>query len=181
MKKILTALFILTFTLGGITLFAQQGPGKKMHGKKMHQMQMPGMGMHLWMQDKLLETIGVDEKTRTAIRGMMIAFEKDMLDLHYHFTEERLALQKEMLKPNFDETKVKNIIKKMGELRKDQLVKAEFRKLDMLKMLSLEQRKQLYEQITIARTSFMQKMSGPHSGRGPGNQGGHYQPVNFDE
>jgi Spy/CpxP family protein refolding chaperone len=137
-KSILTLLSLL---LVSGSLFARGG-GK--HGSKMMGGDGREMGFGMPMMEVALEEIGVSKEIRAKIREMMFDFKKEMIDFQKDYVTKRIALKDEIQKASFDEAKIKTLIKELAELRKEQMIKMEFKKLETMKLLSVEQRKKLY-------------------------------------
>jgi len=153
MKK-LTIFMLIIFS--ALFLFAGKGHGRG-HGRHHGKM---GGGMRFWMNEKVLEQIGVDEKVRKTIRTEAHNLKKKIMDIGFQIREENIANRDEFKKENPDRKKIENSIEKIAELKKQQtLIMSKF-KVKVLFMLTPDQRRKAIDMLQKRKKRFMKNMMG---------------------
>lgn len=180
MRKYIATVLMLTF-IAGIGLYAQKkemGPGHKKGPGQHHQMGGNGMGMGLgFINDFFLEKIGVNEENRKKIREIQHSLKKEMMDMQFQMHEKMLTMKKEFEKTELDEAKLKEIANEVAEMRKQQHLKIELNKIEIMKLLTVEQRKELGKYAVERMEHFKQKMkenmgrSSPNNKKNIGKEG----------
>ncbi len=157
-KTILIALSLLVASMG----FAQkpqrlksQEDRQHKHGAREH-----GPGKHAefgFMRSSLLKEIGVDDATIEKIKTLMQDMRKETLSSQTEIKKKHLELRKELLEKNLNEGKIKTLITEQAELRKQQLIEVEIKKLELIKLLTPEQRDSLFKELEKERKNFFKR------------------------
>jgi len=173
-KQILLA---VVFSLLAIAAFAKKG-GMGGYGMGDHG---PGDGHMGMMFERILEDAGVSTDIRIKIQGILLEMKKEVMDMQYQIYQKRTLMREEMMKDNLDESKFKKMVEEIAEIRKTQQIKVEMRKFEMIKLLTPEQRKKVFEFfIENGPKGFKEKGKGKGKGYGPGGKGGPYSMMMDD-
>ena len=156
MKKV--TLFIILL-LAGSLLFAQ-GHGRSGGGNKgsKNKRNKGNKGMHMFMNDRLLEEAGVSEDVRAEIRKARYGVEVKVKDLHFKINELRISSRKEMQKDSLDITKLKTTNANIADLHKQQMLLMGNFRIDQLSKFTVEQRKKITDLMKEKRQRFMKRM-----------------------
>lgn len=149
MKKVLIAtMIVLAFSL----VLARGGHGRRGRGH--------GRGGHgrMWMNEAVLEDIGVKESVRTEIRKMMYEAKKRAMDNGFKVRELKLQMKKEFEKSSPSKAVLKNLAEKIAEIKKQQILIMEKSKIDIMFKLTVDQRKQIMQHMMNNKRRFMKRM-----------------------
>lgn len=152
MKKV--TLFIILL-LAGSLLFAQGpggGGGKKGRGHK------KSKGMHMFMNDRLLEEAGISEAVRADVRKARHEVELKVKDLHFKINELRILSRKESQNDTLDIQKLKKTNASIADLHKQQMLLMGNFRIDQLSKFTVEQRKKIMSLMKDKRKRFMKRM-----------------------
>jgi len=156
MKKSMAIIILLALTAG--MGFAQKGQRmmskEGMRGSEERKERMAHFG---WMRDAMLEEIGVAEAVRVQIREMMAEMRKEAMDTQFQIGEKHREMRKELTAKELNEAKIKTLIQEMAELRKTQAIQMETRKLELIKLLTPEQREKLFTALEKGRKDFFER------------------------
>ncbi|HCL55982.1 MAG TPA: hypothetical protein DHW82_03115 [Spirochaetia bacterium] len=169
-RQIFLAVF---FSVLAVTAFAKKGG---MNGYEMG-------GGHMEMRfERILEEAGVSSDVRIKIQGILLEMKKEVMDMQYQIYQKRTSMREEMMKDQIDEGKIKKLIEEIAEIRKNEQIKVEMKKLETIKLLTPEQRKKVFEFFAKNEPKGMKEkdMKGKGKGYGPGGKGGPYSMMMDD-
>lgn len=149
MKK----LIFIGLLFSAMMLFAQEGHEGR-EGRGGHE----GPEGEMMMGKEMLDAAGIPETKQTEIRKEMHDIKQKAMDAQFKVQEERIAMKAELEKPNPDKAKITESIKKIAEMKKEQIIMMETTKINMLFKLTPDQRKKIMEMMMEKRKKFMHHM-----------------------
>ncbi len=155
MKK---TLIFVTIIIASMMLCAQR-PGHGHRGGRGRGPK-PGAGVQLFLNDRLLEEVGVSERTRASIRRKKHEIRQKMEDIQFKIRELRIASRDEMKKKQPNIKLLKANAHKTAELQKQRILLLENFKIDVLVTLTPEQRALIVQKMKERRERFMRRMGG---------------------
>lgn len=156
MKRIATYIILATMVIASSNLLTAKPMDRKGQKGKPQMGQMGGMhqdGMrghkNPMMHDMMLKEIGVSNENRAKIREIHFKMQKEMLELRHQIHEKMIAIHEEMGKANLDTGVIEKHNNAIAELKKQKQLKKGQTMLEIVKILTPEQRIKLQQQMMM--------------------------------
>jgi Spy/CpxP family protein refolding chaperone len=156
MKKMIPMILAGLLVIHTAGLFGQRRDGYGSH----HRGAGPGnrrMGGWFWNQE-MLDNLGVSAQVRKEIYSIITRIRNEAMDYQLKIREKRVEIRKEYYQSYLDEKKIKALMKEVAELKSRQQYAVDLQKLEIMKLLTAEQRQRLYRHLLERRKRFWRHM-----------------------
>jgi protein CpxP len=166
MKKIKLLLIVTALMVAGSAiLYAHGGRGYGKRGGGFGNCGGAGMGM--FRHEDALRNLGVSEAVREKIRKIHFDARQERFNIRNKMQEKRFELREAYLKKDLDKKAVLRLTKEIAELRNEMQIKNTEKRLEILALLTPEQREKLREGFGRGYGR-RHREGGPRDGRGQG-------------
>ncbi len=120
-----------------------------------------------FFNEAMLDQIGISRDNQSKIRKIVINLRSSIMDIHFKMKKKRKILIKKMNEEKYNEKEIITLITDIAELKKQQHLTVELQKFQIMKLLTKNQRSELYKMITFQRRAFWQRHKSYRPGQDP--------------